>query len=235
MATVVGEVRHRHREAAAGQVRRCARHDAGGAPAARRCRRHAVPRDRAPGHRPGLITCARRAVIHRGRPVASVAVTTKSVRPLPQFEHRNRRSISGTSPGRRRSGLADRHPADAGRTCTRPARGGRPVASVAITTKSVRPLPQFEHRNRCSTSGTSPCRHRPGLACRRRADGGRTCTRPAPGHSGRAAWCAASVARGGRHASARFGLVRGQEPSRRARGVPQGGGTNLLGSFPTIR
>ena len=35
---------------------------------------------------------------HRGRPVASVAVTTKSVRRLPQFAHRNRSSTSGTSP-----------------------------------------------------------------------------------------------------------------------------------------
>jgi hypothetical protein len=42
---------------------------------------------------------------HRGGwPVASVAVTTKSVRPLPQFEHRNRRSETGGNAGATRSG-----------------------------------------------------------------------------------------------------------------------------------
>ena len=111
---------------------------------------------------------------------------------------------------------------------------GRPVASVAVTTKSA--------HCRSSSTGTAggsaarrPCRGRSGLAGRHRADGGRTCTTPARGHSGRAAWSAGSVARGGRRASARSGLVRWQAPSRRARGAPQGGGTNLLASFPTIR
>src|SRR6202035_951073 len=44
------------------------------------------------------------------------------------------------------------------------------------------------------------CRRRPGLADRHRADGGTHCTTPARGHSGRAAWAVASVARAGRRA-----------------------------------
>jgi hypothetical protein len=59
----------------------------------------------------------------------------------------------------------------------------------------VRPLPQ----NRSSTSGTvAAAGIDQGLQNQHRADGDRTCTTPAPGHSGSAAWWAASAVRAGR-------------------------------------
>ena len=112
--------------------RRRARHDAGGAPAARRCRRRAVPRDRAPGHRQGLITAAGPSPLSPSPRNPSARCRSSSTGTADGSAARRR--------GRRRPGLAGRHRADGGTTCTTPARGhsGRAVWCAASAVRGGR-------------------------------------------------------------------------------------------------